>query len=69
MCRNDSIPNGHNLTFGEPALAVSVAFAVTVMERQTQVFRKFGTQILVKLVDYTENFSNFVLGNHRSKVL
>ena len=61
--------NGHNLTFGEPALAVPVAFAVTVMGRQTQVFRKFGTQILVKLVDYTENFSNFVVGNHRSKVL
>jgi len=26
-------PNGHNLTFREPALAVSVAFAVTVMRR------------------------------------
>ena len=30
--------NGHDLTFGEAALAVSVAFAVTVMGRQTQVF-------------------------------
>ncbi len=47
--------NGHNLTFGKPALADPVAFAVTVMGRQTQVFSKFGTQILVKLVDYTEN--------------
>jgi len=34
-----------------------------------QLFRKFGTQILIKLVNYTENFSNLVLGNNRSKIL
>lgn len=57
--------NGHYLTFGKPPFAVPVAFPAAVLGGQAQVFGRFGVQILVKIVYNTENFRNYVFGNHR----
>ena len=61
--------DGHNLAFAEFSLVVSAAFSATVLRWQTEVILQFFVQIFVKLVDNTENFCNFVLGNHRFFVL
>ena len=60
---------GHYLAFGQPAGAVPVPYAVLTHGGETQVLRKFLTQILVKLIDNTENLYNFVFGNHRLLIL
>lgn len=57
--------NGHYLALGKASIAVSVTLAASNGGRQTQVFLQLCIQILVEVVDNTENFSNFVLGNHR----
>ena len=51
--------DGHNLAFAEFSLVVSAAFSATVLRWQTEVILQFFVQIFVKLVDNTENFSNF----------
>ena len=51
--------DGHNLAFTEFSLVVSAAFSATVLRWQTEVILQFFVQIFVKLVDNTENFSNF----------
>ena len=61
--------DGHYLAFGQPARAVPAPYSVLSNGGQTQVPGKFPTQILVKLIDYTENLYNFVLGNHRLSIL
>ena len=61
--------DGHNLAFAEFSLVVSAAFSATVLRWQTEVILQFFVQIFVKLVDNTENFCNFVIGNHRFFVL
>ena len=61
--------NRHDLAIGQSSLAVAVAFTVTVTGGQIQVFLKFCTQFLVKLVNNTENFINFFVGNHHLVIL
>ena len=47
---------GHYLAFGHPARTVTMPYAILPHGRQTQILGKFSTQILVKLIDNTENF-------------
>lgn len=53
---------GHYLALAQLPLAVAVTVSFIF---QTKVFLTFGCKILAKLIHHTENFYNFVLGNHR----
>ena len=53
--------DGHNLTLGKLSLAVATVLSAAIMGGQPQV--------LVKLIDNTENCCNFVFGNHRLIIL
>ena len=61
--------DSYDFTFGKPTLTVSATFSIAVIGAQTQVFTQFNIQILVKLINNTENLCNFVFGNHRLVVL
>ena len=53
---------GHNLAVGHGRLA-----APPLLSREREeVFLKFGVEILAEFVHGTENFSNFVIGNHKA---
>lgn len=47
--------NGHNLALGKASLAVPVPLAASYGRRQAQVFLQFRTQILIEIIDNTEN--------------
>ena len=54
--------HGHNLAVGHRGLA-----AATLLPRSREgVFLKFGVEIFAEFVHSSENFSNFVIGNHKS---
>ena len=56
--------DGHDLTLGEPALAVPCTLLGGNWVGQTEVLAQFLVKILGEFVDNTENFRNFVSGNH-----
>jgi len=60
---------GHNLTLGKPSLVVPVSLPAAVTAGKIRIFTQLGIQILVNLVNNTENFRSIVVENHRAIVL
>ena len=56
--------DGHDLALGEPALAVPCTLLCGNWGGQREVLAQFLVKILCEFVDNTENFRNFVSGNH-----
>lgn len=54
--------HGHNLTVGHGRLAA----AALLPGGREEVFLKFCLEILAEFVNNTENYSNFVVGNHKA---
>ncbi len=54
--------HGHDLAVGHGLLAAAALLARGGQE----VFLKFGVEIFAEFVNSTENFSNFVVGNHKA---
>ena len=57
--------DGHDFALGHLALSISQTLISLVCGGYLEVFTKFSVQILAELIQYTEYFSNFVVGNHR----
>lgn len=53
---------GHYLTVAQSTLAVAVTVFLILKKK---IFCTFGCKIIEKFIHNTENFYNFILGNHR----
>ena len=56
--------NGNDLGIGKPSQLIAMLPAITEL-----ILFEFRRKILAEIIGKTENFSNFVVGNHSGKCL